>query len=143
MRRQWAGDGTAEAVVHHRAGVTLDHPAVVATAAGWGCEAICHAPTGRTVAVPVPSPEAPLATRFRHLAALAATRVEVAVAMARDGGSGTKDDGTKDDGSPVVAADRAAHAAAAEVLAPLGVTVLSEESRDATVPEGQPWIVLD
>jgi 3'(2'), 5'-bisphosphate nucleotidase len=139
MRRQWAGDGTAEAVVQHRAGVTLDHPAVVATAAGWGCESICHAPTGRTIAVPVPSPEAPLATRFRHLAALAATRVEVAVAMARDSG-GTR---TKDDGTPVLAADEAAHAAATEVLAPLGVTVLSEEVRDATVPDGEPWIVLD
>jgi 3'(2'), 5'-bisphosphate nucleotidase len=139
MRRQWAGDGTAEAVVQHRAGVTLDHPAVVATAAGWGCQSICHAPTGRTVAVPVPSPEAPLATRFRHLAALAATRVEVAVALARDSGGSR----VKDDGSPSVTADEAAHAAAAEVLAPLGIPLLSEESRDVAVPDGTPWIVLD
>jgi 3'(2'), 5'-bisphosphate nucleotidase len=127
LRRQWAGDGTAEAVVQHRTGVTLDHPAVLATAAGWGCESVCHAPTGRTVTVPVPSPEAPLATRFRHLAALAATRVELAVALARGG----------DD------ADGAAHAAAVEVLAPLGVALLSEERRDAPVPDGEPWIVLD
>ena len=134
LRRQWAGDGTAEAVVQHRAGVTLDHPAVVATATGWGCETICHAPTGRTIAVPVPSSEAPLVTRFRHFAALAATRVEVAVAMARDA------DGARAEGA---AADEAAHAAAIEVLAPLGVTVLSEEAADATVPDGEPWIVLD
>jgi 3'(2'), 5'-bisphosphate nucleotidase len=133
LRRQWAGDGTAEAVVQHRAGVTLDHPSVLATAAGWGCEAVCHASTGRTVPVPVPSPEAPLATRFRHLAALAATRVEVAVALARDDGSG-------DGGS---AADGAAHAAAVEVLAPLGIPLLSEESADVAVPDGEPWIVLD
>jgi 3'(2'), 5'-bisphosphate nucleotidase len=139
MRRQWAGDGTAEAVVHHRAGVTLDHPAVVSTAAGWGCEAVCHATTGRTVAVPAPSPEAPLATRFRHLAALAATRVEVAVALVRDSGR----ERTKDDGTPVLAADEAAHAASAEVFATLGVTLLSEEVRDAVVPDGEPWIVLD
>lgn len=138
LRRQWAGDGTAEAVVQHRAGVTLDHPAVLATAAGWGCESVCHAPTGRTVPVPVPSPEAPLPTRFRHLAALAATRVELAVALARGGG-----DRTKDDGSPSVPADGAAHAAAVEVLAPLGVPVLSEDSRDIAVPDGEPWIVLD
>jgi 3'(2'), 5'-bisphosphate nucleotidase len=139
MRRQWAGDGTAEAVVQHRAGVTLDHPTVVATAAGWGCGTICHAPTGRTVVVPAPSTEAPLAVRFRHLAALAATRVEVAVAMARDGG-GTR---AKDDGSPSIAADEAAHAEAVEVLAALGIPMLSEESRDVAVPEGVPWIVLD
>jgi 3'(2'), 5'-bisphosphate nucleotidase len=139
LRRQWAGDGTAEAVVLHRAGVTLDNPAVLDTAAGWGCEWICHATTGRTVAVPVPSPEAPLPTRFRHLAALAATRVEIAVALARDSGGAR----TKDDGSPAIAADEAAHAAAVEVLAPLGVTVLSEERRDATVADGEPWVVLD
>jgi 3'(2'), 5'-bisphosphate nucleotidase len=136
LRRQWAGDGTAEAVVQHRAGVTLDHPAVVSTAVDWGCESICHAPTGRTIAVPVPSPEAPPATRFRHLAALAATRVEVAVAMTR-GIDATR---TGHAGS---AADAAAHAAAVEVLAPLGVTVLSEERPDVPVPDGEPWIVLD
>lgn len=136
LRRQWAGDGTAEAVVQHRAGVTLDHPAVMAAAVGWGCGSICHAPTGRTVPVPVPSPEAPLATRFRHLAALAATRVEVAVALARGAASAR----STDDGSR---ADEAAHAAAVEVLAPLGVTVLSEERPDATVADGAPWIVLD
>jgi 3'(2'), 5'-bisphosphate nucleotidase len=139
LRRQWAGDGTAEAVVLHRTGVTLDHPAVLQTASGWGCQTVCHATTGRTVAVPVPSPEAPLATRFRHLAALAATRVEVAVALARESGDG----GTKDDGSPATAADEAAHAAAVDVLAPLGVTVLSEERGDDAVADGDPWIVLD
>jgi 3'(2'), 5'-bisphosphate nucleotidase len=139
LRRQWAGDGTAEAVVQHRAGVRLEHPAVVATAAGWGCDRICHASTGRTVAVPAPGADAPLTDRFRHLAALAATRVEIAVALARDRGG----ERTKDDGSPVVAADEAAHAAAVDVLGALGVRVLSEERRDVPVPDGEPWIVLD
>ena len=139
LRRQWAGDGTAEAVVLHRAGVPLEHPAVVATAAGWGCDTICHATTGRSVPVLPPPDDAPPADRFRYLAARAATRVEIAVALARDEG----DDRTKDDGSPRAAADEAAHAAAVEVLAPLGLPVLSEETPDAPVAEGQPWIVLD
>jgi 3'(2'), 5'-bisphosphate nucleotidase len=139
LRRQWAGDGTAEAVVLHRAGVPLEHPAVVAAAAAWGCDQICHATTGRAVAVPAPRDDAPLADRFRHLAARAATRVEIAVALARDAGR----EHTKDDGSPLVAADEAAHAAAVEVLAPLGVPVLSEERPDGAVADGQPWVVLD
>lgn len=125
MRRQWAGDGTAEAVVLHRAGVPLDHPAVLATAVAWGCDQICHAPTGRAFAVPVPGAGAPLAERFRHLAALAATRVEVAVALAGDD------------------ADEAAHDAAAAVLAGLGLPLLSEERGDVPVPDGSAWIVLD
>jgi 3'(2'), 5'-bisphosphate nucleotidase len=139
LRRQWAGDGTAEAVVLHRAGVPLEHPAVVATAAAWGCDQICHATTGRSVAVPGPRADAPLADRFRHLAARAATRVEIAVALARDSAL----ERATDDGSRVVVADAAAHAAAVEVLAPLGVPVLSEECPDPVVAEGQPWIVLD
>jgi len=127
LRRQWAGDGTAEAVVLHRAGVPLEHPAVVATAAGWGCDTICHVTTGRSVPVPAPPDDAPRADRFRYLAARAATRVEVAVALAEDAD----------------AADAAAHAAAADVLAPLGLPVLSEETPDVPVADGQPWIVLD
>jgi 3'(2'), 5'-bisphosphate nucleotidase len=139
LRRQWAGDGTAEVVVQHRTGVPLEHPALVATAVGWGCESICHATTGRTVAVPPPPTDAPLTDRFRQLAALAATRVELAVALTRDS-RGTR---TKGDGSPGIDADEAAHAAAAEVLAPLGIPVLSEERRDVAVADGEPWIVLD
>jgi 3'(2'), 5'-bisphosphate nucleotidase len=96
---------------------------------GWGCESICHGPTGRTVAVPPPPADASLAEKFRHLAALAATRVELAVALTR-GSSGT-------------AADEAAHVAAAKVLAHLGVPLLSEERRDVAVADGEPWIVLD
>ena len=125
LRRQWAGDGTAEAVVLHRAGVPLEHPAVVATAVGWGCDTICHATTGRSFTVPPPRDDAPLAVRFQHFAARAATRVEVAVALAG------------------ADADAAAHAAAAEVLAALGVPVLSEDSADPPVADGRPWIVLD
>jgi 3'(2'), 5'-bisphosphate nucleotidase len=125
LRRQWAGDGTAEAVVLHRAGVPLEHPAVVAAAVGWGCDQIRHATTGRVFAVPPPGADATLIERFRYLAARAATRVETAVALA--------------DTEP----DEAAHAAAAQVLAPLDVPVLSEERPDGSVPGDQPWIVLD
>ena len=139
VRRQWHSEGVAEAVVLRRTGVPLDHPAVRALAAGWGCERARHGSTDRSIAVPGPGPGAPLADRFRHLAALAATRVEVAVALARDSGGY----GTKDDGSPLLAADEAAHAAAVEVLGTLGVTLLSEERRDRPVAQGEPWIVLD
>jgi 3'(2'), 5'-bisphosphate nucleotidase len=139
LRRQWAGDGTAEAVVLHRAGVPLEHPAVVAAAVAWGCDQICHATTGRAVDVPAPRDEAPPADRFRYLAARAATRVEIAVALAYDTGR----ERHKDDGSPLVDADEAAHAAAVEVLAALGIPVLSEERPDRAVADGEPWVVLD
>ncbi|WP_346621647.1 inositol monophosphatase family protein [Blastococcus montanus] len=139
VRRQWHADGFAEAVVLRRTGVPLDHPAVRALAAGWGCERARHGSTDRWIAVPGPGSDAPLADRFRHLAALAATRVEIAVALARDSGV----DRTKEDGSPSLAADEAAHAAAVEVLGGLGVPVLSEERRDRPVDDGRPWIVLD
>jgi 3'(2'), 5'-bisphosphate nucleotidase len=125
LRRQWVGDGSAEALVLHRAGVPLEHPAVVATAVGWGCERVRHATTGRTVPIQPPPVDAPLADRFLQLAALAGTRVEVAVALAPD------------------RADEAAHTAAADVLRGLDLPVLSEERRDVPVPEGSPWIVLD
>lgn len=125
LRRQWAGDGTAEAVVLHRAGVPLEHPAVVATAVAWGCDQICHATTGRAFAVPQPGVDAPLIEHFRYLAARAATRVETAVALAD------------------ADADEAAHAAAVQVLALLDVPVLSEERPDGAVPKDQPWIALD
>ncbi|TYP86166.1 inositol monophosphatase family protein [Blastococcus xanthinilyticus] len=139
VRRQWHADGFAEAVVLRRAGVPLDHPAVRALAAGWGCERARHGSTDRSVPVPAPGPDAPLADRFRYLAAQAATRVEVAVALARDSG----EERTKGDGSPSLAADEAAHAAAVAVLGGLGVTVLSEERHDRPVADGAPWIVLD
>ncbi|MGY1591228.1 inositol monophosphatase family protein [Geodermatophilus sp. SYSU D00708] len=137
LRREWDDDGTAQAVVLRRAGLRADAAAVLATAAAWGCDTIR---TGDDVVpVPPPPPEAPLAERFLHLAALAATRVEVAVALARDAGPGR----VKDDGSPALAADEAAHTAAAEVLAPLGVPLLSEERRDRQVADDAPWVVLD
>ena len=139
LRRQWAGDGTAETVVLHRAGVPLEHPAVVATAVAWGCDQICHATTGRAVPVPGPPDDATLADRFRHLAARAATRVEIAVALAGDTGR----ERHKDDGSPMAAADEAAHAAAVEVLAALGIPLLSEERPDGAVAGDRPWVVLD
>jgi 3'(2'), 5'-bisphosphate nucleotidase len=139
LRRRWAEDATAEAVVVRRAGVPLDHPDVLAAAADWGCDRVRHLANDRCVAVPAPPESAPLDVRFAHLAALAATRVETAVALARDVGA-TR---TKADGSPEVAADAAAHAAAVGVLDALGVPVLSEESADRAVPEGMPWIVID
>jgi 3'(2'), 5'-bisphosphate nucleotidase len=139
LRREWAEDGVAEAVLVRRRGVRIDQPGVLAAAAGWGCERVRDALRDDVAPVPPPPPDAPLAERFLHLAALAATRVEVAVALARDAGPAR----VKEDGSPVVAADEAAHAAAAEVLAPLGVTLLSEERRDRPVADDAPWVVLD
>jgi 3'(2'), 5'-bisphosphate nucleotidase len=139
LRRQWAGDGTAEAVLADRAAASVDQPGVLAAAAGWGCDRVRDERSGEVVAVPAPPEGVPLADRFRHLAALAATRVEAAVALAR--GSGR--DRTKADGSPVIAADEAAHTAAVAVFSELGVTVLSAERRDSPVTDGEPWIVLD
>ena len=139
LRRRWAADATAEAVVVRRAGVPLDHPDVLAAAADWGCDRVRHLANDRCVEVP-PTPEsAALDVRFAHLAALAATRVETAVALARDVG-GTH---TAHDGSRRMPADDAAHAAAVVVLGALGVPVLSEETADRQVPEGMPWIVID
>lgn len=139
LRRGWADDGAAEAVIVSRAGVPQDHPAVLATAAGWGCDRVRHQLTGRTVAVPEPPADAPLVDRFRHLASRAATQVETALALARDVGQVH----TTDDGGAVMAADEAAHEAAVDVLGGLGVTVLSEERPEQPVPPGRPWIVLD
>jgi 3'(2'), 5'-bisphosphate nucleotidase len=130
LRRQWAADGTAEAVLTRAAGVRLDDPDVLATAAGWGCDRVHDAWRDQAVPVPGPTEDAPLPERFRHLAALAATRVEVAVALARQGADGA-------------AADSAAHAAAVDMLGSLGLPVLSEETRDLPVGDGEPWIVLD
>ena len=139
LRREWADDGAAEAVIVSRAGVPQDHPAVLATAAGWGCDRVRHQLTGRTFPVPAPPPGAPLAHRFRHLAARAATRVETAVAMSRDVGQVL----SREDGSPALVADEAAREAAVTVLAELGLIVLSEESDELPVPPGRPWIVVD
>ena len=139
VRRQWHPEGFVEAVVLRRTGVPLEHPAVRALAVGWGCEQVRHGSTDRSRPVAGPGEGATLADRFRHLAALAASRVEIAVGLARDSG----EESTKDDGSPSLAADEAAHAAAAEVLGALGVTVLSEERRDSPVAGAEPWIVLD
>ena len=140
LRRQWTPEGVAEAVLLAAAGVGPDTPAVLAAAAGWGCARVRDRPGGRgVVPVPVPPPDAALTARFLHLAALAATRVETAVALAR--GSGT--DRVKADGSPAIAADEAAHVAAVGVLAALGVPLLSEERPDRPVDPARPWVVLD
>ena len=139
LRRQWGEDGAAEAVLLCRTGVRLGSPAVVGVAVDWGCDRVRDAPAARTAPVPPPADDVPLPDRFRHLAALAATRVEVAIALARDGGEGT----IKADGSPALAADEAAHLAAAAVLRRLGVTVLSEERVDRQVADEEPWVVLD
>jgi len=139
LRRRWADDGVAEAVLASRAGVAIDQPAVLAAAAAWGCERVRDGRRDDVLPVPRPADDAPLADRFLHQAALAATRVEVAVALARDAGQDT----TKSDGSPSLGADEAAHLAAAHALRPLGVTVLSEERSDRPVPGDEPWVVLD
>ena len=139
LRREWDADGHAEAVLVRRRGARVDHPAVLAVAAAWGCERARDAATGDVVPVPAPPDDAPLADRFLHAAALAATRVEVAVALARDAGQDT----TKADGSPSLGADEAAHLAAAHALRPLGLTALSEERSDRPVADDEPWVVLD
>ena len=139
LRRRWTDEGTTEAVVVHRSTHVTDRAELLAVASAWGCTTVRDAGTGRVLDVAPPADDAPLTERFAHLAALAATRVEVAVALARDTGR----DQRKDDGSWSIAADEAAHDAAVEVLAPLGVPVLSEERSDPAVPEDQPWIVLD
>jgi 3'(2'), 5'-bisphosphate nucleotidase len=140
LRRQWTPEGISEAVVLAAAGVGADTPAVLATAAAWGCDRVRDRPGGRgVVSVWPPDQDAALVDRFLHLAALAATRVETAVALSRGLGGDT----VKADGSPSVAADEAAHLAAAEVLATLDVPVLSEERADQRVAEDRPWVVLD
>ncbi|MDP9429233.1 MAG: inositol monophosphatase, partial [Actinomycetota bacterium] len=139
LRREWADDGVAEAVLVRAAGIGIDQPAVLAAAAAWGCERVRDGLRDEVLRAAVPSDDAPLTDRFLHLAALAATRVEVAVALARDAGQDT----TKADGSPSLGADEAAHLAAAHALRPLGVTVLSEERSDRPVSGKEPWVVLD
>lgn len=140
LRRQWTPEGVSEAVLLAASGIGPDTPAVLATAVAWGCDRVRDRPGGRgVVSVWAPDQDAPVVERFLHLAALAATRVETAVALAR----GVGEDTVKADGSPSVAADEAAHLAAAEVLSTLGVPVLSEERTDQRVAEDQPWVVLD
>ncbi|NYJ06191.1 inositol monophosphatase family protein [Petropleomorpha daqingensis] len=140
LRRQWTAQGVAEAVLLASAGIGPDTPAVLATAVAWGCDRVRDRPGGRgVVVVPPPDDAQPVTQRFLHLAALAATRVETAVALAR----GTGVDAVKADGSPSLAADEAAHVAAAEVLGRLGVPVLSEERTDQRVDEASAWVVLD
>ncbi|MGY1659909.1 inositol monophosphatase family protein [Geodermatophilus sp. SYSU D00705] len=140
LRRQWTAEGVAEAVLLAATGIGPDAPAVLATAAGWGCARVRDRPGGRGI-VPVdePPPAAPVVDRFLHLAALAATRVETAVALARGAG----EDRVKADGSPSLAADEAAHVAAMEVLGGVGVPLLSEERPDRPVDAARPWVVVD
>jgi 3'(2'), 5'-bisphosphate nucleotidase len=140
LRRQWTPEGVSEAVLLAAAGIGPDTPAVLDAAVAWGCDRVRDRPGGRgVVSVWAPDEDAPVVERFLHLAALAATRVETAVALAR----GVGEDTVKADGSPSVAADEAAHLAAAEVLCTLGVPVLSEERIDRPVSDDEPWVVLD
>src|SRR5205085_2227484 len=83
LRRQWTAEGVAEAVLLAAEGIGPDTPAVLATAVAWGCDRVRDRPGGRgVVAVPPPDEALPVEQRFLHLAALAATRVETAVALA-------------------------------------------------------------
>jgi 3'(2'), 5'-bisphosphate nucleotidase len=139
LRRQWTPDGIAEAVLLASTGIDPETPAVLRVAAAWGCDRV-RGPGGRGVLRVEPPPsDAPVVDRFLHLAALAATRVETAVAMAR----GTGEDKVPAAGSPSVAADEAAHVAAEAILGALGVPLLSEERSDRAVGPDEPWIVLD
>src|SRR5947209_12502584 len=90
VQRQWSDAGFAEAVVRRARGVTPDHPGVLRVAAAWGCEGLRTATGMRSVEIPAPDDEAPLAERFLHLAALAASRVEAAVAASDRGAEDTK-----------------------------------------------------
>jgi 3'(2'), 5'-bisphosphate nucleotidase len=139
LRREWAAWSTAgsgaEAVVLRDSGVELDDPAVLAVAAGWGCASVRRDADRHAV----PRPDGTLEERFVHLALLAATDVEAAVAAARGAG----EDEQKADGSWSLAADEAAHAAATAVMDELGVAVLSEERDDRRVEPDAPWVVLD
>jgi 3'(2'), 5'-bisphosphate nucleotidase len=140
MRRQWTPEGISEAVLLAAARVGPDTPEVLATATAWGCDRVRDRPGGRgVVSVWAPDDDAPVVERFLHLAALAATRVETAVALAR----GTGEHRIKADGSPSIAADEAAHLAAAEVFGALGLPVLSEERADLPVTDDGPWVVVD
>ncbi|TKJ19303.1 inositol monophosphatase family protein [Blastococcus sp. CCUG 61487] len=132
LRRQWAHDSDAEAVVVRRRGVPLDHPDVLAVAVGWGCTRVRHLASDRWVAVPGPSGGAPLPVRFLHFAALAATRVETLAAVARLEGETHPE-----------AVDALAQAAAVPVLHRLGVPVLSEGAGDQPPVGDGPWIALD
>lgn len=132
LRRQWAHDATAEAVVVRRAGVPLDHPDVLDAAVGWGCDRVRHLANDRCVSVPAPSGGAPLPMRFVHLAALAATRVQTAVALARHDGE-----------APAEAVDAVARAAALPVLGGLGLPVSGTGTGGQPVDEDAPWIAVD
>jgi 3'(2'), 5'-bisphosphate nucleotidase len=140
LRRQWTAEGVAEAVLLAAAGMGPDTPAVLAAAAAWGCAQVRDRPGGRgALTLETPQADASVVDRFLHLAAVAATRVETAVAMAR----GSGEDRLKPDGSLSIAADEAAHHAAVEVLSAVGVPVLSEERDDPEIAEDEPWIVVD
>jgi 3'(2'), 5'-bisphosphate nucleotidase len=140
LRRQWTAEGVAEAVLLAAAGIGPDSPAVLAAAATWGCARVRDRPGGRgELPIEGPPADAPVVDRFLHLAAVAATRVETAVAMAR----GSGEDRLKADGSLSIAADDAAHDAAVGVLGALGVPLLSEERTDPGVADDEPWIVVD
>lgn len=79
--------------------------------------------------------------RFLSLAARAAGAVQCAIAGLAERGAV----GIGADGAPTEAADRAAEDAALETLAPLGVTIVSEERGivGATIATGDYWIAID
>lgn len=125
-----------------------DEEAVRAAAATQAADAGAEATSWPGEApVPLPGPLAepscdlPLDRRFLLLAARAASRAAAVVGLL----AGTDAGHAKADGSLSLAGDATADAVAAEVLAPLGVALLSEERTDTPDrPAGdEPWIVVD
>ena len=135
----WRAEAVAVAAPDDDVRAALVDAAAVQTAL-LGCSDLVD-DRGTRVPARGPSPSAPLEERFVHAAAVAAARVATVVGGMAEHGSWTR----KADGSVAHEADAAADAVVEPLLAPLGVTVLSEERADpARTPRGDaPWICVD
>ena len=113
-------------------------PRSLATAVGWGCDRSATPPPAARCPCRRPPDDAPLADRFRHLAARAATRVEIAVALARDAGGTAQ--GRR---QPVSRRRGRARRGGRGPGAARACRCSARSAPDVAVPDGQPWIVLD